>query len=100
MAIWRFMSGTQRSKRCSGSVAARASATMTFWSFIISICASRMELGGRICQRAIFACMRFWPARITPSTVAMAALTFFWIMKPATMLPRPNESTPKNVLQP
>ena len=59
-----------------------------------------MDPGGRICQRAIFACMRFCPASMTSCTRAIATLTFFWIRTPATMFVTPKESTPKNVLHP
>ena len=59
-----------------------------------------MDPGGRICQRAIFACIRFCPASMMFCTHAIAAFTFRWIRSPATMFPTTKASTPKNVLQP
>ena len=100
VAICRRIMGTQLSNLCSTSVCSSARRTNSFWSRAISACAAWIDPGGRICQRAIFACRRFCPSSSTPWTESMAAFTRFWTIRPTTTCATMNTMKPQPMLQP
>ena len=100
VAICRSIIGTQGLKRRRESVCASASLTKRLVSSKISRWAAARELGGRNCQRAVFAWMAFCPFRRMAWTFSISAFTLFWMRIPATAWKAPKERTPEKRLQP